>query len=145
MALTFEYEVGGTTYSTTLKTLTPGPLEDDEREATLYDPRAPAHATTLDHLPGKPKVTATGELEARPGPAIHLLVLPVLFVGLGTSRPRRPSPRGSSLLCSGFWPQPEPSFSTSTSTAVAPSATAMLPVRLREQHRSVGAAARPSS
>jgi hypothetical protein len=82
MALTFEYEVCGKTYSTMVKTLQPAPLEDDEREAMLYDPQSPSRATTLDHLPGSPKVTAGGELEARPGTAFHLLILPVLFVGL---------------------------------------------------------------
>lgn len=82
MALTFEYEVGGRQYFTTVKTLTPRPLEDDAREAMLYDPRSPSRATTLDHLPGSPKVTAGGDLEARLGTVAHLLILPVLSVGL---------------------------------------------------------------
>jgi hypothetical protein len=85
MALTFEYEVGGRTYFATVKTLTPGPLEDEAREAMLYDPRSPRRATTLDHLPGAPKIGAGGELEARPGTALHLLILPVLFVGLAAA------------------------------------------------------------
>lgn len=69
MALTFEYDVDGTRHTATVKTLDSRPLEDDEREAMLYDPHAPAHATTLDHLPGSPKVTPSGDLEARSGPS----------------------------------------------------------------------------
>jgi hypothetical protein len=79
MALTFEYEVGGRRYTTIVKTLAPAALEDDEREAMLCDPRAPWRATTLDHLPGSVKVTAGGALEARPGGALHLLLLPAAF------------------------------------------------------------------
>ena len=82
IALTFEYEVAGTTHSSTVKTLTPGPLEDDELEPMLYDPRAPGCATTLDHLPGSPKITGDGELEARPGFVLHLLISPLVFAGL---------------------------------------------------------------
>jgi hypothetical protein len=48
----------------------------------LYDPRAPAHATTLDHLPGSPRITPSGNLEAQPGIVIHLLIAPIAFVGL---------------------------------------------------------------
>jgi hypothetical protein len=36
-----------------VRTFAPGPLEDDEREVILYDPRNPTRATALDHLPGK--------------------------------------------------------------------------------------------
>jgi hypothetical protein len=82
MALTFEYEVDGKTHAATVETLRPGLLEDDEREAMLYDLRSPSRATTLDHLPGSPKVTADGELEVRLGTAIHLLIAPVVFAGL---------------------------------------------------------------
>jgi len=82
MALTFQYEVDGKTYSTTVKTLRPELLEDEEREAMLYDPYSPANATTLDHLPGGPRVTEDGEIEARPGIAFHFLIAPVAFVGL---------------------------------------------------------------
>ncbi|HSK01731.1 MAG TPA: DUF3592 domain-containing protein [Kofleriaceae bacterium] len=79
MALTFEYEVDGRRYTTTVKTLAPTALEDDDREAMLCDPRAPWRATTLDHLPGSVKVTASGALEARAGYAFHLLLLPAGF------------------------------------------------------------------
>lgn len=82
MALTFEYEVLGRRYTTTVKTLAPAALEDDEREAMLCDPRAPWRATTLDHLPGSVKVTAAGALEAQPGGGLHLLLLPAAFAVL---------------------------------------------------------------
>jgi hypothetical protein len=82
MALTFEYEAGGRTYTAKVKALDPSRLEDDPREPMLYDPRAPSRATTLDHLPGAPRIGAGGELEARPGVAFHLVIAPVLFVAL---------------------------------------------------------------
>ena len=75
--LTFEYEAQGKMYAITVETLHPERLEDDEREPMLYDPWAPERATPLDHLPGSPKVTASGELDVRPGIAIHLLVAPI--------------------------------------------------------------------
>ena len=85
LALTFAYEVDGKTYTTTVETMNAAALEDDAREAMLYDPHSPSRATTLDHLPGSPRITAGGELEARPGFVVHLLILPVLFVGLAVA------------------------------------------------------------
>ncbi len=82
MALTFEYRAGGRTYQTTVKTLTPAALEDDEREAMLYDPQDPTRATTLDHLPGSPVLSPGGELEAPPGISFHLLIMPAIFICL---------------------------------------------------------------
>jgi hypothetical protein len=80
MALTFEYEAGGRTYRAEVRTLTPSLLEDDAEEAMVYDPYHPARATTLDHLPGAPRVTADGEIAARPGIAVHFLLLPAVTV-----------------------------------------------------------------
>jgi hypothetical protein len=85
MALTFEYEVDGRRHTATVKTLTPALLEDDEREPMLYDPHEPWRATTLDHLPGSPRLAADGELEARAGFAGHLLILPILSAGLAVA------------------------------------------------------------
>lgn len=82
MALTFAYEVDGKPYTATVETLKPAVLEDDEREAMLYDPYDPSRATTLDHLPGKLKVNAAGELESLRLISFHLLIAPVVFVGL---------------------------------------------------------------
>lgn len=78
MALTFEYEVDGIRYATVVKTLTPGPLEDDEEEAMLYDPQHPRSATTLDNLPGAPRIGADGALLAAPGIGFHVLIMPTV-------------------------------------------------------------------
>lgn len=106
MELTFEYDVGGKTYSTTVYGPRPGTLDVEQSATILYNPRAPARATTLDHIigawvcgcgdgltahtvfsiaPGPAEVTATGELESRPGFTILLILLPALFVGLLTA------------------------------------------------------------
>lgn len=82
MALTFQYHVGGDRYTATVKTLVTHALEDDPQEPMLYDPHAPANAAPIDHLPGGPKLTPTGELVIEPRFALHLLVLPVVFAGL---------------------------------------------------------------
>lgn len=82
MALTFEYDVDGTRHRATVTTLDPAPLEDDELEPMLYDPYAPAHATTLDHLPGSPNIAPGGTLQARSGMVVHLLIAPIAFAGL---------------------------------------------------------------
>lgn len=82
MGLTFEYEVGGRSYQTMVKTLTPEVLQDDALESMLYDPYAPGRATTLDHLPGSPKVTADGEIASRPGIGVHVLIMPIVTVAL---------------------------------------------------------------
>ena len=83
-SFTFEYEVAGKTYTTKVKVKAKRAvvLNDDVREPMLYDPKRPSRATTLDHLPGSPRITADGDLEARAGTVIHLLILPVAFVAL---------------------------------------------------------------
>lgn len=81
MALTFAYEVDGKPYTATVETLKPAVLEDEAREAMLYDPYDPSHATTLDHLPGTLMVNAAGELESLRVISFHLLIAPVAFVG----------------------------------------------------------------
>jgi hypothetical protein len=43
---------------------------------------ASAQATTLDHLPGSPKVAPDGTLEARSSMVVHLLIAPIAFAGL---------------------------------------------------------------
>jgi hypothetical protein len=82
MAMTFEYEVDGTNYRATVTTLTPSTLEDDPLEPMVYDPTDPAHATTLDHLPGSVHIGPDGELESKPGIAVHVLIMPAITVGL---------------------------------------------------------------
>ena len=78
MALTFRFDVGGRTHGATVKTLNTAPLEDDAEEPMLYDPYDPSRATTLDHLPGSPRVTSDGRIDARPGIAIHVLIMPAV-------------------------------------------------------------------
>jgi len=82
MALTFEYQVGGRPYRTTVKTLETSMLEDDAQEPMIYDPQDPSRATTLDHLPGSPKISADGEIASLPGYAFLLLVMPVVTTAL---------------------------------------------------------------
>ena len=83
VAMTFNYQSrDGKTYTTTVKTLSPETLEDDEREKMLYDPFAPERATTLDHLPGSPVVTKDGEIACKPGIAVHVLVMPIATAAL---------------------------------------------------------------
>jgi hypothetical protein len=59
-----------------VRTFSPERLEDDATELAVYDPRQPAHATTIDHLPGK--------LELRDDRVVphqrlwHLFLLPAL-------------------------------------------------------------------
>ncbi len=61
-----------------VKTFKPERLEDDREEPTLYDPRRPRQAMTVDQLPG--------ELEVQDGRVLahgflgHLLVMPLLAV-----------------------------------------------------------------
>jgi hypothetical protein len=80
--LTFQYEAGGKRYTMTVEPQRSEKLEDDGLEPMLYDPYAPSRAMMLDDLPGSPKITASGELEARPGIASYLLLLPILFAAL---------------------------------------------------------------
>jgi hypothetical protein len=82
MALTFEYELDGQPFRAVVKTLNTASLEDDALEPMLYDPHRPSRATTLDHLPGTPSVGPDGELRVRPGMAAHVLILPILTLGL---------------------------------------------------------------
>lgn len=80
MALTFEYEVGGTKHRAVVKTLETSKLEDEPLEPMLYDPVAPERATTLDHLPGSPRITTDGQLRSRPGFAAHVLLCPCVVL-----------------------------------------------------------------
>lgn len=82
MALTFEYLVDRRPYQVTVKTLHPALLEDDAQEPMLYDPRRPARATTLDHLPGAPRITADGQIASSPDFATLAVILPLATVVL---------------------------------------------------------------
>lgn len=82
MALTFEYLVDRRPYQVTVKTLSPSLLEDDAQEPMLYDPHQPSRATTLDHLPGAPTITADGQIASSPGFAFLVLIMPIVTTAL---------------------------------------------------------------
>lgn len=82
MALTFEFQVGGHPVRATVTAVDTSVLEDDELEPMLYDPRRPTRATTLDHLPGSPKITEDGRIIVGPGFTGLLVTMPVLTIGL---------------------------------------------------------------
>lgn len=69
-------DAGGVPHAIDEPTFVPERLGDDARELVLYDPRAPAHATAIDHLPGKLDVQADRVI-AR-APVTRLLILPAL-------------------------------------------------------------------
>jgi hypothetical protein len=82
MALTFEYFVDGDRFTTVVNVLDTQPLEDDAREPMICDPWDRSIATTLDHLPGSPRITGDGELACDPGFGVHLLLLPIATAAL---------------------------------------------------------------
>jgi len=55
-------------------------LEDDAEEALIYDPVAPWRATTLDHLPGAPRIDQRGRLRARETAVARYLLAPVALL-----------------------------------------------------------------
>ena len=61
-------------------------LMDDELETLLYDPTDPTVGTTLDHLPGSPRIGEDGSVSVRSTLAAYLaIILPILtLVGHGT-------------------------------------------------------------
>lgn len=85
--LTFEFETTmGHTAQMVVKTHNVRPLEDDERETLLYDPTHPTYGTTLDHLPGRPRIHDDGTIGVNHTRAAFLsLIVPGLtIVGHGT-------------------------------------------------------------
>lgn len=81
-AMVFEFrDDRGRVHRTTVKTYHPERLEDDGEEALIYDPNPPWRATTLDHLPGAPRVRRDGTLDLRAGGfPYHLAVFPVVAI-----------------------------------------------------------------
>lgn len=80
--LTFEYAIhAGDPRRTTLEIEESERLEDEELEPLLYDPRAPDQALVLAYLPGSPRVT-DNELDVEPGRTAHLVLFPLLTLGL---------------------------------------------------------------
>jgi hypothetical protein len=82
--LTFQYEIGGTTYTVTVRRAPESRLSRLDlgaRVATLVDPRKPSNETTPDlDGPGWLEITASGELRVRSGTSLHLWIVPVAFV-----------------------------------------------------------------
>ncbi len=82
IALTFEFTTeDGLKARVVERTHRPQPLEDDEEEPLLYDPRWPERAALLDHLPGAPRVDTRGRLHVTLGPRTFLpLLLPLAVI-----------------------------------------------------------------
>jgi hypothetical protein len=82
--LTFEFQDdSGDSHQVITKTHMPERLEDDEREAVLYDPMDPSKAVTLDDLPGNVRIGPDGCFTvASKTKAFALLLVPaVVTVG----------------------------------------------------------------
>lgn len=77
----FEYKVKGQIYNCSAKTTEPEELEDDEKEALLYNPRSPEDSIMFDSLPGYPYVDASGGLKCEsPGKSLLYLIAPLLTI-----------------------------------------------------------------
>jgi hypothetical protein len=85
--LTFAFETSsGQAAQIVVKTHETARLLDDELETLLYDPTNPTVGTTLDHLPGSPRIDEDGSVSVRSAIAAYLaIILPILtLVGHGT-------------------------------------------------------------
>jgi hypothetical protein len=67
-------------YQFTQRMLDTSAVDDDVDEPILFDPDRPGSACTLDDLPGKPSITAAGQIAADPSLAYAVLFLPALAV-----------------------------------------------------------------
>ena len=85
--MTFAFETSmGKPAEITVKTHNVGRLEDDELELLLYDPVKPSRGTTLDNLPGLPRIEEDGTISIRNATWAYLaVIIPTLTVlGHGT-------------------------------------------------------------
>lgn len=85
--MTFDYETQlGQQAQCVVRTHETQRLTDDERETVLYDPLRPDRGTTLDHLPGSPRIGEDGTISVQnPRRGWLALILPVVtIVGHGT-------------------------------------------------------------
>jgi hypothetical protein len=80
--LTFEFDTNrGTVARVVVKTHVPQYLLDDELETLVYDPTRPTCGTTLDQLPGAPRVAENGDIAIRSAGAGYLaLALPAMTI-----------------------------------------------------------------
>jgi hypothetical protein len=80
MRATVEYLVGERTCRTTFDFPKNSAPALDGVQRLVYDPQSPTRATTLDNLPGQPRITEGGVLAWTPGSAALVLIAPVIFV-----------------------------------------------------------------
>ena len=88
---TFQYVSadGEQHFNTTISDSSVAALEDNAAEPMVYDPERPDRATPLDHLPGSPAISDSGELVARNprliwisiAPSVAIVALILLYVG----------------------------------------------------------------
>lgn len=83
MKLRFAFTTAaGTRHEAELRTTDREALEDDPREALLYDPERPERAVGWDAIPGSPEVDFSGQLRATGSVSILVLLAPIVVVGL---------------------------------------------------------------
>lgn len=80
MRATVEFNVGEQTQRTTFDVGESGAPPRDEIRRLIYDPQAPSRASTLDDLPGEPRITPEGKLAWSSGSAALVLIAPVIAV-----------------------------------------------------------------
>lgn len=80
--LTFDYETKlGAQAQCVVRTHETRRLTDDEWETVLYDPVRPERGTTLDHLPGSPRIAEDGSIAVQnPGRGWLALILPAVTI-----------------------------------------------------------------
>lgn len=86
-AMTFAFRDSfGVESSLTTRTHEPKVLEDESRENILYDPADPSRAVTVDSLPGRVRVGASGSLEpAQPGRTLLVLAGPLTLIAVNAA------------------------------------------------------------
>lgn len=80
MRATVEFAVGDRVERTTFDVGESGAPPRDEIRRLIYDPQAPSRASTLDDLPGEPRITPEGKLAWSSGSAALVLIAPVIAV-----------------------------------------------------------------
>ena len=80
--LVFQFtDESGETHEATAKTQWADGLEDEEKEALLYDPRSPSRAVMLDDLPASLRVDESGNIQLESGgKRLLCLLIPAITV-----------------------------------------------------------------
>jgi hypothetical protein len=78
--LVFEFtDEKGQTHRTTTQTQWTERLEDEQKEALLYNPQRPGYAVMLDDLPASPRIDEDGDIQLKPaGKPLSCLVVPAI-------------------------------------------------------------------